>query len=187
MGLPEGDSKERALEQLVKVLNSEKTPYAIIGGIAVQIFSQEPRTTRDIEVALASYEDIPRTALEAAGFRRERGFAHSENWRAPGAEPRKRRTAVQFMVDKLTPGAVERAQTQRIRSLRLRVAALPDLVRLKLEAAEEPRRRASKRQSDVADVIRLLEEHPELVKQVPDARKRVARILRQVSESLDKL
>jgi hypothetical protein len=34
-------------------------------------------------------------------------------------------------------------------------------VQLKLEAAEEPRRRPSERRSDAADVSRLLEEHPD--------------------------
>ena len=187
MGLPEGDSKERPLHELVRVLSSEKTPYAIIGGVAIQLYTREPRTTKDIDVALATYEDLPGAALEAAGFRRERRFAHSENWRAPGAEPRKVRTAIQFTVDTLTPGTVERAKTHRVRSLRLRVAALPDLVRLKLEAAEEPRRRPSKRQSDLADVIRLLEEHPELARQVPDAPPRVAKVLRWMSAAVEKL
>jgi hypothetical protein len=186
-GLPEGDTKERALQLLIKVLSTRKTPYAIIGGVAVQLYSREPRTTRDIDIALASCADIPRAALTEAGFKRERRFEHSENWRAPGKQARRLRTAIRFSVDKLTPGTVERAETLRVRSLRLRVAALPDLVRLKLAAAEEPAPRPSQRQSDVADVIRLLEEHPELQRQVPDAKPRVARIARQVASSLDAL
>ena len=45
---------------------------------------------------------------------------------------------------------------------RLRVATVADLIALKLVAAEEPKRRPSKREHDVADVMALLEEHPEL-------------------------
>ena len=177
MGFPAGDTKEGPLRALTEVLTAEKTPYAIIGGVAIQIYTREPRTTQDIDIALARYEDLPKEALLAAGFRRERAFAYSENWRAPGSAARKQRTAVQFTVDTLTAGTVERAEKHRIRSLRLRVAALPDLVRLKLEAAEEPRRRPSKRQSDVADVLRLIEEHPEVRRQVPDAVDRIRIVL----------
>lgn len=161
MGLPDGDTKEAALRQLADMFEKERVRYAVIGGI---------------DVALASYEDLPRTALELAGFEHEGRFDHSDNWRAPGSAPRKQRTAIQFMADRLTPGSVERAQTFDLLGMRLRVAKLPDLVLLKLEAAEEPRRRPSKRRSDGADVSRLLEEHPELEQELPGVRERLAHV-----------
>jgi hypothetical protein len=46
--------------------------------------------------------------------------------------------------------------------VQLRVATAADLIVLKLAAAEEPKRRPSKREHDVGDVLALLEEHPEL-------------------------
>ena len=60
----------------------------------------------------------------------------------------------------------------------LRVASVADLIVLKLAAAVEPARRPSKREHDVADVLALLEEHPELrsadlVARVQDVRKRL--------------
>jgi predicted nucleotidyltransferase len=174
MGLPPGDTKETALRELTELLARSGTPYALIGGLAVQLYTEEPRTTADIDVALATYDDLPRAALQAAGFEHERKFAHSDNWRAPGTGPRRRRVAVQFSSDRLTPAAVERACTIRVSGMRMRVAALPDLVLLKLEAAEEPARRASKRVSDLRDVLALLEEHPELDRELPAARERVA-------------
>ncbi len=45
--------------------------------------------------------------------------------------------------------------------IRLRLVGVADLLALKLQAAEEPKRRASKREHDVADVLALLEEHPD--------------------------
>lgn len=62
--------------------------------------------------------------------------------------------------------------------MRIRVAALEDLVLLKLTAAEEPQRRPSKRLSDLRDVLALLEEHPELDRRIPDVRRRLARASR---------
>jgi hypothetical protein len=177
MGLPEGDTKERALRELTEVMAKEHAPYAVIGGVAVQLYSEEPRTTADIDVALAAYDDLPTARLKAAGFTHERRFPHSDNWRAPGSQPKKQRVAIQFTVDTLTPGAVERATIFRVRGMRIKVAALPDLVRLKLEAAEEPQRRPSKRLSAVTDVQRLLEAHPEIEADVPDAGRRLESLL----------
>ena len=174
MGLPEGDSKESALRSLTLTLSKARTPYALIGGLAIQLYTREPRTTADLDVALASYDDLPRAALKAAGFTHEKRFSHSDNWRAPGEEPRRLRTAVQFTVDTLTPGTVERAKTLQVRRMRVRVAGLEDLVLLKLAAAEEPQPPPSKRLSDLRDVLALLEEHPELDARIPDARRRLA-------------
>ncbi len=44
----------------------------------------------------------------------------------------------------------------------MRVATPADLIVLKLAAAAEPRRRPSKRQHDIADVVELMEEYLEL-------------------------
>ena len=187
MGLPGGDTKEDALRALCLLLDEEGVAYAIIGGIAVQIYTEEPRTTRDIDLALGTYDDIPRERLIAAGFKHEGRFAHSDNWRAPGPQPRKQRTAVQFSVDTLTLGTVHRARSFKVLGMRLKVAALPDLLLLKLEAAEEPRRRPSKRQSDLADITRLIEEHPELLGQVAEASERITRVARAVGAGLEAL
>jgi predicted nucleotidyltransferase len=176
MGLPDGDTKEAALRQLADLLEKERVHYAVIGGIAVQLYTEEPRTTRDIDLALASYSDIPTSALERAGFEHEGRFDHSDNWRAPGPAPRKQRTAIQFTADTLTPGSVERAQTFEFSGMRLRVVNLHDLILLKLDAAEDSHRRPSKRRSDAADVSRLLEEHPELEREVPGIREHLARV-----------
>lgn len=46
--------------------------------------------------------------------------------------------------------------------IRLRVATVGDLIVLKMAAAEEPKRRPSKREHNVADVLALLEDHREL-------------------------
>ncbi len=176
MGLPDGDTKEATLRQLADLLEKERVHYALIGGVAVQLYTEEPRTTRDIDLALASYDNLPTGALEAAGFEHEGRFEHSDNWRAPGLAPRKQRTAVQFTADLLTPGSVRRARTFEVSGMRLRVVNLPDLVMHKLEAAEDATRRPSKRRSDAADVSRLLEEHPELEREVPGVRDHLARV-----------
>jgi hypothetical protein len=51
--------------------------------------------------------------------------------------------------------------------LELPVARVDDVLRGKIWAAEDPVRRGSKRQKDLADIARLLEKFPDLRDQVP--------------------
>ena len=67
--------------------------------MAVQLYSGEPRSTKDIDIAVPTFADVPRAALERAGFTYEGRFPHSDNWRAPGPRARKDRIAVQFSAE----------------------------------------------------------------------------------------
>lgn len=179
MGLPDGDSKERSLRLVAQLLEREHVPYALIGGVAVQLHTEEPRSTLDIDLAVPTYADVPREALLEAGFEHTGRHDHSDNWRAPGPGPLKQRTAVQFSAeDEGIADAVEHACIVDLDGVQLRVATVADLIVLKLVAAAEPRRRPSKREHDVADILALLEEHPEirsaeLVARVQDVRRRL--------------
>jgi hypothetical protein len=94
MGLPECDTKETPLRLVAELLEREGVPYALIGGVAVQIHSEEPRSTLDIDLAVPR-ADIPRRALLAGGFEHAGRHAHRDDWRAPGPGPLTRRTAIQ--------------------------------------------------------------------------------------------
>lgn len=180
MGIDPSDTKERPLRLVADLLNQAGVSYALIGGVAVQIRTTEPRTTLDIDVAVPRFDDVPRAALLAAGFDHTGRHGHSDNWRAPSTGPGSLRTAVQFSAEDVgIASAVSNAQlTDLAEGLRMRVAMPADLIVLKLEAAAEPRRRPSKRQHDLADVVALMEEYPEL--RTPE---NVAR-LRDVQRSL---
>jgi len=164
MGLPDGDSKEKPLRLVAEILERERVPYALIDGVAVQVHTEEPRSTLDIDLAVPRYSDVPRAALLGAGFEHTGRHDHSDNWRAPGPGPIKLRTAIQFSAEDLgIADAVAHANVLDLEGgLRLRVATVADLIALKLFAAQEPKRRPSKREHDIADVLALLEEHSEL-------------------------
>jgi len=164
MGLPGGDSKEKPLRLIAEILERERVPYALIGGVAVQVHTEEPQSTLDIDLAIPRYADVPRAALLGTGFEHTGRHDHRDSWRAPGPGPLKLRTAIQFSAEDLgIADAVAHADVLDLDGgLRLRVATVADLIALKLIAAEEPKRRPSKREHDVADVLALLEEHPEL-------------------------
>ena len=163
MGLPV-DDKERVLAKLIDVLGREGVSYAVMGGVAVQLYTEEPRTTADLDIALHDRDDVPGDSLEREGFMYDGRHEWSDNWRAPAPAGtiRKARIAVQFSADRLMSDSVDRAVVVKAGDLSFPLVTMEDLILLKLAAAEEPRRRESKRQHDVADVTRLLEEHPEL-------------------------
>ena len=176
MGFPERDSKEKPLRLIMEILEREGVAYALIGGVAIQLHTAEPRSTLDIDVAVPTYAEVPRQALLGAGFEHTGRHEHSDNWRAPGAGPLQQRTAVQFSAeDEGIADAVRHASTVDLGDgLRLRVATVVDLIVLKLLADEEPKRRPSKREHDVADVLALLEEHPDT--DSPALRERLQRV-----------
>jgi hypothetical protein len=183
MGIDPSDTKERPLRLVAELLDRAGVSYALIGGVAIQIRTTEPRTTLDIDLAVPRFDDIPRAALLAAGFDHAGRHEHSDNWRAPPAGPGGVRTAVQFSAEDVgIADAVARAElTDLAAGLRMRVATPADLIVLKLAAAAEPRRRPSKRQHDLADVVALMEEYPEL--RTPETLAR----LRDVRRSLQAL
>jgi len=164
MGFEEDDPKEKPLRMIADLLARERVPYALIGGIAVQLHTSEPRSTLDIDLAVPTYAHVPAEALRRAGFEHTGRHEHSDNWRAPGAGSFKQRTAVQFSAEGAgIADAVEHADVIELGGgVPLRLVTVADLIELKLLAAGEPKRRASKRAHDAADVIALLEEHPSL-------------------------
>jgi hypothetical protein len=155
--------KEQTVSSLARVLAAAGVPYAVIGGLAVQFRSSDPRTTLDVDVAVLTYADVPGPALEAAGFRRLQRHAHSENWLGPDGTP------VQFTDDPELAAAVNEAEVQPLQDTSLRIATAFQLVRAKLRAARDPSRRRSKRLIDLADAIALSERDAALLARLTPA------------------
>ena len=153
-------TKRPALLALARVLTEARVPYAIIDGIAIQVHQAEPRTTLDIDVAVATYGQIPRTQLEEAGFTLTGRFSHSENWTGPEGTP------VQFTDDPALREAIARAEEVELEDVRLRVLRRIDLLHEKLRAAADPARRRSKRLQDLADAQGLIEATPALLEEL---------------------
>jgi len=166
-------TKRPALALLARIFEEAGVPYAIIGGVALQIHQAEPRTTLDIDVAVAGSAELPRARREAAGFRLTGRSAHSEDWTAPAGIP------VRFTDDPALAGAVTRAEAVALDDVRLRVIDRLDLLHEKLRAASDPARRRSKRLQDLADAQGLLEAAPALASQLtPEERALLDRLPR---------
>jgi hypothetical protein len=148
------------LERLVAALQRHQIHYCVVGGQAVNAYV-EPLVSLDLDlaVALAQLPAVERFTQE--GFQVER-FPHSLNLSIRGSDLR-----VQVRTDPRYAAFVERAEVRSVLGLQLPVAAVDDVLRGKVWAAQDPTRRASKRQKDFADIARLLEAYPHLRDEIP--------------------
>ena len=74
---------------------------------------------------------------------------------------------VQIQTDPRYSDFVKHATTRDILGINLPVAGLENVLQGKIWAATDPERRSSKRQKDLADIARLIENYPELQDKVP--------------------
>jgi hypothetical protein len=156
-------SKRSTLLTLGQVLASAGTPYAIIGGVALQVHQAEPRTTLDIDLAVKSVAALPRADLERAGFTPRGRFTHSENWLGPDGTP------VQFTDDPALAETIDHAEQVELGTVQLRVIGVVDLLHEKLRDGSDPARRRSKRLQDLTDAQALLEQEPALQAELTEA------------------
>jgi hypothetical protein len=148
------------LDRVVALLSRSGVRYCVIGGQAVNAYV-EPVVSLDLGIAVAT-EDLHATeSLLREHFKVIR-FPHSVNVSLADSELR-----VQLQTDPRYAAFVERASVRDVLGLSLPVAAVEDVLQGKVWAAQDPERRPSKRQKDLADISRLLEAHPGLRGRVP--------------------
>ncbi len=153
--------KSNFLERVIALLEGSGFPYCVIGGVAVNAYA-EPVVTQDLDIVLA-IQDLPAAREMLAREFKLQEFEHSLNVYDPDS-----RLQVQIQKDPELSDILKHAEVRLVLDLRLPVAAPEDLVRLKVAAALEPTRRASKRGKDTLDLGRLLTTFPALRTLVPE-------------------
>jgi len=137
------------LERVIALLQSARVRFCVVDGLAVNAYA-EPVVTVDLDIAVAA-EDLAR-AESLLG----------EEFETPGSDLR-----LNIRKDPRYFAFVDDAQPRNVLGLTLPVAKVEDVLRGKVWAAQDPERRASKRQKDLADIARLLEGYPHLRSLVP--------------------
>ena len=155
------NGKEDVLQILLDILAERGVPYCVVNGFAAAAYA-EPVVSLDLDIVVAAEGiDAVADAAAARGLKVER-FEHSVNLGSAKSDLR-----VQFQTDEryqaFIPGAAERD----VLGYRMHVAAVEDVLQGKLWAYEDPTRRASKRQKDLADIMRLVESGPALESGLP--------------------
>jgi hypothetical protein len=148
------------LESLIGLLHEHKVKYCVIGGQAVNAYA-EPVVSLDLDLVIAidQMQEAERWLAERFDVRR---FPHSLNVSASGSSLR-----VQIQTDPRYAPFVQRASVRDVLDVKLPVAQVEDVLHGKIWAASDPERRASKRQKDLADISRLIENYPQLRSEVP--------------------
>ena len=146
---------------LVQILNRHGA-WCLIGGLAVNCYV-EPVYTLDADIVVVSTE-LPaiKNELAAAGFSIEE-FEHSLNARMAGSDLR-----IQFTLDPRYQDFLQEPEWHEVLGQRALVASLPDVVRGKIWAWTDEKRRATKRKKDELDLMRILEAYPETRGSMPE-------------------
>jgi hypothetical protein len=147
--------------RLVEVLERLEIPWCMIGGLAVNYWAEEPMATIDVGIVLAAERvDEAVQALVDAGFKAER-FEWSINLK--GAS----KLSLQISTDHFYREFPWRSVAADVHGILMRVASLHDTLAGEIAAWQDQRRRPSKRQKDLLDIMRLVESHPELKADLP--------------------
>lgn len=148
------------LEAFISFLREQGIRFCVIGGQAVNAYA-EPLVSLDLDLAVAveSLDDLEKRLAERFTVKR---FPHSLNVSLPGSDLR-----VQIQTDTRYRAFVDSASEAEVLGMKLPVARLEDVLQGKIWAALDPERRGSKRQKDLADIARLIEQYPHLRASVP--------------------
>ena len=153
---------------LVATLERREIAWCMIGGLAVNHWAREPMATADVDLVIAA-EHVTEAvqALRAAGFTAKK-FKWSVNLKG------RSKVSVQISTEQAYREFPARAVPADVHGILMRVASLPDTLQGKILAWRDPERRASKRQKDLTDILRLIEAHPKLHRLLPeDVAKRI--------------
>jgi hypothetical protein len=154
-----GDSD--VVQILLDIISGTGSDYCVIGGLAVNAYA-DPVVSLDIDiVVVADRMDEVGKAAKKKGFKTQ-VFAHSLNLDLKSSDLR-----VQIQKDPRYQPFISRAKRRDVLGYSMKVASLEDVLQGKLWAYADTERRASKRQKDLADILRLVETHPKLEAKLP--------------------
>ena len=155
-----GGSSDFAL--LVQILDRHGQ-WCLVGGLAVNCYVA-PVFTTDADIVVASSElSAIQAELIARGFE-VKEHEHSVNAQTKGSDLR-----IQFTVDQRYQKFLADTEMMKVLGELVPVASLENIVRGKVWAWSDPRRRLSKRKKDELDLIRVAEKYPELRTSMPPA------------------
>jgi len=151
------------IQIFLDILRETKTLYCVVGGLGVNAYA-EPVVSLDLDIVVVAenLKDICQHA-EKLGFSVEK-FAHSFNLSNPRSDLR-----VQIQTDERYQEFIARAEKKTVLGYEMVVARKEDVLRGKIWAYQDETRRKSKRQKDLADILRLVEAYPELNNLLPKA------------------
>ena len=145
---------------VVEILNKHGR-WCLVGGLAVNCYV-EPVFTTDADIVVASSE-LPRIKAELIA----QGFDVTEYQHSVNAQMEDSQLRIQFTTDERYQQFLSDTRLTRVLENDVPVASLENIVRGKLWAWRDPKRRLSKRKKDELDLIRVAEKYPGLWQMMP--------------------
>lgn len=156
------ESQADVIQDLLDMLQSMRAQYCVIGGLAVNAYA-EPVVSLDLDIVIAvdMTERLVQAAKEKFSVKR---FPHSIHLESTNSALR-----IQLQTDERYQAFITNAAARNVMGYKMNVAALEDVLQGKVWAYLDSARRKSKRQKDLADIFRLVENHPHLRERLPEA------------------
>lgn len=154
------NGKVDVIQEFFDLLAELKIDYCLIGGIAVNAYA-EPVVSMDLDLVLTSADTRKLVKACTPKFKIEK-FPHSINLTHPKSDIR-----IQIQTDLRYQSFIASAIKKKVIGYELKVAKLEDVFQGKLWAYQDEERRKSKRQKDLADIMRLVETHKHLYDLLP--------------------
>jgi hypothetical protein len=152
--------KKDILQEFVGLLKKKGISFCIIGGLGVNAYA-EPVVSLDLDVVIVGHRIKELQDVLARKYK-VKEHPNSINVSSPFSDLR-----VQIQIDSRYQDFILRAKSKDVLGYKLPVAAIEDVLQGKIWAAQDESRRPSKRQKDLADILRLVETKKELIKYIP--------------------
>ena len=153
--------KRDILKEFVGILKDGDIPFCVIGDLAVNAYA-EPVVSLDLDIVIVAERIDDILKVLGKGYKVER-FPNSINISSRYSDLR-----IQLRTDPRYQEFIGRAHRKDVLGYKIPVAAIEDVLKGKVWAASDENRRKSKRQKDLADILRLLEAGDRLVRLIPD-------------------
>lgn len=153
------------LQIFLDLLKKERVRFCVIGGLGVNAYA-EPVVSLDLDLVIVA-EKIDKILIEVKGLFKVEHFLHSINLSYKNSDVR-----IQIQTDGRYQAFLKGVKSKKILGYRLPVASIENVLQGKIWAASDEKRRPSKRQKDLADILRLIEVKPGLRKFLPEKLKK---------------
>ncbi len=156
------NSKKDIIQEMIDLLNYHHIEYCVVGGLAVNAYA-EPVVSLDLDIVIIT--DCIDQLLRLTGDQYQiEKFPHSINLKSKYSDIR-----IQIQTDERYQDFIQRASIKNMMGYTIKVASLDDVLIGKVWAYSDKQRRGSKRQKDLADIMRIIESFPELKSKLPDS------------------
>ena len=154
------NGKKDIIQEILDTLNANNIEYCVIGGLAVNAYV-EPVVSLDLDIVVI-VDGIDKLIETTRNKFKVEKFPHSINLGSKDSDIR-----IQIQTDERYQDFINRASIRNIMGYQMSVASLEDVVTGKVWAYSDEQRRGSKRQKDLADIMRIIESFPELKSSLP--------------------